>query len=158
MIFDKTDRGRRALPGLSSAWLAGGALYQSMGRLDACHGVARWDDALMWLRDYHASESIDEIQFWGHGKWGTANVDNACLDASALQPGHRWHGHLCAIRERMTPRAKWWFRTCETFGAERGHDFAQRCAARGKEVTPARAQYDQLPARYGPGRVLTDPG
>ena len=32
---------------------------------------------------------------------------------------------LCALRERLAPNALVWFRTCETFGASAGHDFAR---------------------------------
>lgn len=125
LIYDQTDRGRLAV-GLSTAWRAGATLYRGLGRLDAIRGVVDWEQALDWLAGVDADQPIDEIQFWGHGKWGSVMVDRVSLDAAALEPGHLHHRRLCAIRERMAPGALWWFRTCETFGADSGHDFARR--------------------------------
>jgi hypothetical protein len=127
LVYDETDR-RWPLPGLSSAWRAGAILYGRLGRLDADRGVSRWDEALDWIIDHRPGEPIDELQFWGHGKWGSIKVDSVPLDAAALSPGHEHHRRLCAIRERLSPGALWWFRTCETFGGEVGQDFAQRWA------------------------------
>lgn len=123
LVFDRTDR--RWLAGLSKAWRAGAALYRKLGRLDATRDAGDWDEALDWLAG-HGDEEIDEIQFWGHGKWGGVMIDRVALDAAALEPGHRHHRQLCAIRERLSPGALWWFRTCETFGAVAGQDFARR--------------------------------
>lgn len=126
MVFDRTDRGRRGLPGLSTAWRAGATLYRGLGRLDACRGVSEWSEALDWLAEFKAGEPIGEIQFWGHGNWGHIKVDSVPLASTALDAGHEHHERLCAIRERMSSESLWWFRTCETFGADRGHDFARR--------------------------------
>lgn len=126
MIFDRTDRGRRGLPGLSSAWRAGATLYRGLGRLDVCAGVSEWGQALDWIIDHEPEQPIAEIQFWGHGNWGTAKIAGNPLDIRALASGHEHHRRLCAIRDRLAPGALWWFRTCETFGADRGHDFAKR--------------------------------
>jgi hypothetical protein len=54
-------------------------------------------------------------------------VDGQPLDRSALEEGHPLHRSLCAIRQRLVPggEALWWFRTCEAFGAQAGHDFAR---------------------------------
>ena len=55
----------------------------------------------------------------------------AGLDAAALVNGHPLHRRLCDIRARLVPdgRALWWFRTCETFGADAGHVFAKAWSA-----------------------------
>jgi hypothetical protein len=124
LIFDRTDR-RWGVPRLSAAWRAGASLYRGLGWVDAWRPVSRWSEALDWLVG-HGDEPIDEIQFWGHGNWGCVKIDGVRLDAAALKPGSPHHARLCAIRERMSPGALWWFRTCETFGAEVGHDFARR--------------------------------
>jgi hypothetical protein len=127
MVFDRTCRGYGPLPGLTASWRAGGLLYRALKRLDAYQGVSSWDEALDWLVAHGAGAQVAEIQFWGHGKWGSAFVNRQPLDASALQPGHPFHARLRAIRERLVPGgdALWWFRTCETFGDEEGHAFAR---------------------------------
>jgi hypothetical protein len=53
-------------------------------------------------------------------------VDRDPLDGGALSPRHRLHRGIEALRERLVPGALLWFRTCETFGARRGIDFARR--------------------------------
>lgn len=122
LVYDRTcvrKRGR-----LTPIWKTGAALYRRLGRIDAVHGATSWDDALAWLASHDAP--IEEIQYWGHGKWGQAFVDEDALDAGALAGRHA--AAVAAIRERLAPDALWWFRTCETFGAHAGHDFAQRFA------------------------------
>lgn len=138
MIYDPTCRrqlvsfaGRsRVLPlGLSHAWRAGGLLYQGLRRLDRVQPVEDWPQALAWLVQtaHSTARPIQEVQFWGHGKWGAAQIDGASLDARALQPASPLYAPLCALREHLAgPESLVWFRTCETFGAQRGHDFARR--------------------------------
>ncbi|MBA2660684.1 MAG: hypothetical protein H0U74_00190 [Bradymonadaceae bacterium] len=127
MIYDDTCRGRGLRPGLTHSWVSGALMYRALGWLDLAQGATSWEQALGWLASVEPTREISEIQFWGHGKWGQAMIDRNVLDAGALEPSHTLHTHLAAIRERLVgPHALWWFRTCETFGAEAGHDFAQR--------------------------------
>src|SRR5512140_2188141 len=114
VIYDRT-----CAPGLSTAWAAGSVLYRGLGRIDAARGVASWDEALAWIGAQR--EPIEELQYWGHGKWGCALVDRDVLDAGALE-------RLAPLRERLAPDALVWFRTCETFGARAGSEFAARLA------------------------------
>lgn len=116
LVYDRTDR-------LSPVWRSGSVLYRGLRRIDAAKGVASWDEAFAWLATH---ENIAEIQYWGHGKWGRGLVDRASFDAETLRGEHA--AAIEAIRERLAPDALWWFRTCETFGAHAGHDFAQRLA------------------------------
>ncbi len=121
IVYDKTcvkTRGR-----LSPIWATGARLFKAVRRADEVCGVASWDEALTWLGT--RSEPIEEIQYWGHGKWGAAFVGEDVLDASALVDRRR---QLEPIRERLAPTAQIWFRCCETFGARRGIDFAERLA------------------------------
>lgn len=121
LVFDRTcTSGKR---GLSPAWSAGANLYRGLRRIDDARGVASWDEALDWLATQR--EPISQIQYWGHGKWGCALVDNDVFDASRLHDPR-----LDAIRERLTPDSLLWFRTCETFGARAGIDFAERLSDR----------------------------
>ncbi|MEO7734722.1 MAG: hypothetical protein ABIY55_27450, partial [Kofleriaceae bacterium] len=69
-----------------------------------------------------------ELQYWGHGRWGRALVADDVLDARAFAPADRRHRSLCALRAQLAPDALVWFRTCETFGARIGIDFAERLA------------------------------
>lgn len=122
IVYDRTcvkTRGR-----LSPIWATGAKLYRALRNVDAVQGVASWDEAFAWVTSHDAP--IREIQYWGHGKWGSALVDNDVLDRAALAGPRR--KQLEAVRERLAPDALVWFRTCETLGARAGHDFAQRLA------------------------------
>lgn len=127
MVYDRTCGGPWGLPGLTFSWRVGGVLYRALGRLDDWKGVASWPEALDWLLARSREERIAEIQFWGHGNWGCVLIDRVPLDVKALEPGHPWRERLVALRERLVEgsEALWWFRTCETFGTERGHAFAR---------------------------------
>src|SRR5262245_22928418 len=125
LIYDRTCHGRRGLPGLSSAWWAGARLYRVRGLLNGVCAAASWSEALDFLAGHRPGCAISEVQFWGHGKWGDARVGNELLDERALLRGHPLRQRLCAVRDRLAPRALWWFRTCETFGADRGQHFAR---------------------------------
>jgi hypothetical protein len=112
---------------LSLAWRAGARLYRAQRRIDAARGAGSWEGALGWLAS--CADPIAEIQYWGHGRWGRALIDrDDVLDADALSAGHRLYAPLEAVRERLAPNALIWFRTCETFGADVGRDFAMRLA------------------------------
>jgi hypothetical protein len=128
LVYDRTCT--RLGLGLSTAWSSGSLLYRGLGRLDAAFGASSWDDALGWLASVAPAQQIAEIQYWGHGKWGSARVGDDVLDGSALRDGHRHASVLAAIRERLTPdgEALIWLRTCESFGATAGLDFAQQLA------------------------------
>lgn len=124
LVYDRTCLGRGN--NLTPAWAAGSVLYRALGRVDAACAVTSWDEAFRWLAA--RPEPIDELQYWGHGNWGCARVADDVLDASALTAGHQHHAHLEALRDVLAPDALVWFRTCETFGAKRGIDFAERLA------------------------------
>ncbi len=126
MIYDATCAGRGLLPGLTASWKVGGWLYGALGRFDAWRGITRWEDGLAWLATFEPGAKLEEIQFWGHGHWGTAQVAGEALGIEALVPGHPHHAALCSIRERLSSdQAVWWFRTCETFGKAEGQRFAR---------------------------------
>ncbi len=130
MVYDQTCRGGFLRPGLSHAWWAGGHLYRGLGRFDAWMGVASWRQALTFLAEIEPSRSIGEVQYWGHGKWGTAKVGEEGLDAAVLNPSHELHELLGRVRDRFEPGGGglWWFRTCETAGAHRGRAFVRGLA------------------------------
>jgi len=122
MVYDRTRSAGRAL---ALSWRLGGWLYGRLDRLDAWYGAASWAEALEWLTRFRAPERIGEIQFWGHGHWGSVSIGRDPLDVRALEPAHPWHRSLSAIRDRLVPgESLWWFRTCETFGRAEGQAFA----------------------------------
>ena len=123
LVYDATCTGGRLPVGLSHSWLAGKYLYAGLGRLDGAVGVRSWAEALDWLGSQ--KQCIAEVQYWGHGRWGRALVQQDVLDAGALRPGHPLHPKLERVRERLSDDALWWFRTCDAFGARRGQDFAR---------------------------------
>jgi hypothetical protein len=96
-----------------------------LGRSDGAYGAESFADALAWLSRFRSDRPVDQVQFWGHGKWGRLFIHRDVLDRTALTPGHAHHVTLTALRERLSPNALVWFRSCETFGAVPGHDFAQ---------------------------------
>jgi hypothetical protein len=124
VVYDATQQLRppRAL-GLS--WRYGTRLYRALGRVDAAYGAGSFADALDWLSRIEPGRSIEELQFWGHGKWGRIFIAAEALDRSVLDAAHPHHAAFCALRERLAPDSLLWFRTCETLGARAGHDFAQ---------------------------------
>lgn len=132
MVYDRTCTGAPWRPGLSHAWASGQYLYKALGRIDRSLGVDSWDEALHWLGHVGGDRPIEEIQYWGHGKWGLARVDMVAFDADALAPTHRWASALDRIAERLLPdaRSQVWFRTCETLGCVPGQEFAQRLTER----------------------------
>jgi hypothetical protein len=117
LVYDRTQRW------LTRAWATGSLLYRGLGRLDQVRGVVSWDEALDWLGGLR--EPISEIQYWGHGKWGCALVRGSPLDVRSLSARRP---QLEAVREHLAENALLWFRTCETFGARAGQDFAERFA------------------------------
>ncbi|CAN5909807.1 hypothetical protein BH11MYX3_BH11MYX3_42800 [soil metagenome] len=124
LVYDKTcvRSGNR----LSIAWTAGSGLYRALGRIDASHGVASWGEALAWLATI--DQPIEELQYWGHGKWGGALVDDELLDVRSLGRDHQHRAGLDVLRGKLAPDALIWFRTCETFGARAGITFAEQLA------------------------------
>jgi hypothetical protein len=130
MIHDRTCRGRPPLPGLSHAWWLGGHLYRLLGRFDAWTGVASWPEALDFLRQAAPGRRIAEVQYWGHGKWGSPRIGTEPLDLHALGRDHPLAPALRDVAARMLPdeAGLWWFRTCEAFGARPGHAFARALA------------------------------
>ncbi len=127
MVYDRTCRGHWGRPGLSHAWWAGGVLYRAMRRFDAVQPVTSWDEAWDWLGKVQPDRPIAEVQYWGHGKWGGARVGSQVFDGGALLSGHEFQPGLSRLRDRLGEgdQGLFWFRTCETFGAEPGHAFAR---------------------------------
>ena len=133
VVYDATQRQRRPRA-LGLSWQYGTHLYRALGRVDAAHGARSFADAFAWLKQHQPTRPISELQFWGHGKWGRIFIDRETLDRRLLAPGHEHHAAFRALRERLTPDALLWFRTCETLGARAGQDFAAALA----EATGAR--------------------
>jgi hypothetical protein len=117
VVYDRTCVGRRG--SLTPAWAVGARLYRRLDRIDAWQGVASWDEAVMWILSLR--ERVSELQYWGHGRWGRVMIDDDVLDADGLD-------RIEPLRARLTDNALVWFRTCETFGANAGINFAERIA------------------------------
>jgi hypothetical protein len=124
VVFDATQMARppRAL---GASWWAGARLYRAMGHVDAAYGARSIGEALDWVIRTARERPIRELSYWGHGKWGRILIDREALDRAALAPGHGLRPRLEALRERLSPDALVWFRTCETLGAQSGQDFAK---------------------------------
>jgi hypothetical protein len=131
MVFDRTCGGPGPVPGLSTIWAAGARLYRARSSLDATLGAASWEEALSFVAGFEPERPIGEIQFWGHGKWGIALIGDDRFDERRLLWNDALAPALSAIKKRLpATRALFWFRTCETLGATRGHDFAAALSER----------------------------
>lgn len=124
LVFDRTCV--RKGGGLSVPWAAGSYLYRGLRRIDRAKGVASWAEAFAWLEQL--DEKIDELQYWGHGRWGRILIDREPLFSSSLLAGHEHHTGMSVLRDRLAPGALVWFRTCSAFGARRGIAFAEALA------------------------------
>jgi hypothetical protein len=126
LIYDGAPRSGETP--LRTAWSVGARVYSAMGRVDAHHGAKSWAEALTWLGGVRPHEPIDEIQFWGHGRWGLAKIDRDELSTRSFRREHPHRPLLAALKARLAPRALLWFRTCETLGADAGQAFAKTCS------------------------------
>ncbi len=130
LVYDATDKpGER---GLRTAWRTGARLYRALGRVDAFFPALSWASALAWLATFEGARPIAHVQFWGHGKWGGALIADDVFTRASLAAGAGFSEELGSIERRMLPDAGSlvWFRTCETLGAQRGHDFAMQLSER----------------------------
>jgi hypothetical protein len=127
VLFDATQA-KRPPRALGWSWSTGARLYRALGWIDGSFGATSFDQGLEWLLRATRERALGELQFWGHGKWGRALIAREALDRSALSPAHALRPRLEALRERLSPEALLWFRTCETLGASAGQDFARSLA------------------------------
>ncbi len=130
LIYDATKKqGER---GLRAAWSTGARVYRALGRVDAYFPATSWASALSFLATFQEGRPIGQVQFWGHGKWGGALIADDVFSRTTLGQGGATADALSAIERRMLPDAGSlvWFRTCETLGAQRGHDFAMQLSER----------------------------
>ena len=79
LVYDRTQNA------LTKAWSAGSVLYRGLRRIDVSKGVASWDEAFAFLRE--VGGPIEELQYWGHGKWGEARADAPCAVHARFPPG-----------------------------------------------------------------------
>jgi hypothetical protein len=131
LAYDATCKGGTWAPGLSTAWGAGAALYRGLGRLDAASGVASWSEALGFLASHEPDAALEEVQFWGHGRFGCVFVGKERLGVEELASSAHAEA-LDAIAARLA-RARAplvWLRTCEAFGGPSGHAFARALSRR----------------------------
>ena len=108
LAYDATCRGGTWAPGLSTAWGAGAALYRALGRLDAARGVASWSEALAFLASHEPEAALEEVQFWGHGRFGCVFVGKERLGVDELaSPAHAAAlDAICAMAERVVRGAR----------------------------------------------------
>ncbi len=125
MIYDQTCTRGYGPVGLTHSWVAGGVLYQSLGRLDGCRGVDNWDQALRWLVRKGKEQPISEIQVWSHGKWGEVYLDGDVFDETVFEEDHPLHPGVCALKRVLAPDERLWLRTRDPCVATRGHSFAE---------------------------------
>ncbi len=127
LIYDRDCEGPGATRWLSRSFAIGAKLFGRARFFDAVIPSRSWAQALRATLDAADHHAIDEIQFWGHGKWGRALLGAESLDLPALS-GRGELPHLLSEvgRHMRSSDATLWFRTCETLGAHTGHDFGRR--------------------------------
>jgi hypothetical protein len=128
VVYDRTQTRPGLAPGLSSIWRAGTRLYSLRGLADASLPAGSWSEAFDWLANVRPGERISEIQLWMHGLWGDARIGDDVFDRRSLVRGSERLAPLARIRARLAPGALFWFRTCQTFGAEKGQRFVSALA------------------------------
>jgi hypothetical protein len=133
VVFDATQQ-KRPPRALGYSWRYGTQLYGALGRHDGAFGARDFAEAFAWLNGYQPEQQIQELQFWGHGKWGQILIDRQPLGRELFEPSHALNPAFQGFRERLAPDALIWFRTCETLGAQPGQDFASALS----DVTGAR--------------------
>lgn len=130
LVYDATCKGSWT-PGLSTAWGAGATLYRGLGRLDAALGVASWAEALAFLASHAPGAPLEEVQFWGHGRFGCVFVGKERLGVDELSSAaHQEALDAVAVRLARAGEPLVWLRTCEAFGGPSGHTFARALTRR----------------------------
>jgi len=119
IIYDKTDKNF-----VGWTWVVGSWLYSLFNRVDARYGAISWADALDWVIRISENKEITEIQFWGHGSWGGAVINGDWLTSWWAQR-EPLNSRLLTVRNRLAKDFVWWFRTCNSFGAHKGMEFAK---------------------------------
>lgn len=128
MIYDATtirDGVDWKEDGLAYSWFAGGKLYRIFRWLDKTKGVESWEEALDYLIEQGKKEPISQVQYWGHGFWGSAWIGSQRVDSKILAEGKPLRKKFEELSELLTEDALWWWRTCQTYGTEYGQQFAK---------------------------------
>ncbi len=132
VLYDDTCRQEFSLGplrlGLTHSWIWGASLFKSLGRVDRYAGVKTWAEAFDFLKECGQNSTISSLEYWGHGKWGEVRVGCERLRISSFEESHPHYNGLLALQRCLSAESTLWFRTCETFGGDLGHAFAQRAA------------------------------
>jgi hypothetical protein len=108
-IYDKTQSW------LTASWWMGSLLRSIRKGRDEILSVESWDDMVKQLEPL---SGVKRVEYWGHGSTGSVSCDHRRLRANVLP----------AVKHIMDgPESLWWWRTCNTFQAQSGRDFAQHC-------------------------------
>lgn len=134
MVYDVTERSRNRW--LADSWYWGARLYLARGKLtedpeddfDTCKGVRSFEEMVRWLLSLN--EPIEEIQYWGHGWFGTFAINRRHYAGNVLKEKKEGRENslyplLVDLKEQLTEESLWWFRTCCTFGTDAGQEFAE---------------------------------
>lgn len=121
MIYDSMENSP-----VGWAWKIGAILFWILRRFHKIHGATSWEGALDWALKVSDGKTINELHFWGHGRWGQAFINGKHLGVWAVQrKDSSTHSKLLAFASRLTKDSLVWFRTCATIGNASGHEFAR---------------------------------
>ena len=115
LIYDNGDK-------LTPTWWFGSLLRAD--RFDARKGCKSWAEALDWVNSH---SRISHLEYWGHGAPGQVILNKEALTERSFVI-QKTQKQLEALKQRLTPNALVWFRTCSTFKGTDGHRFATKWA------------------------------
>jgi hypothetical protein len=117
MIYDASEEDRN--PFLAASWFWGARLYKARNKLDHYKGVRSLDEMIEYVLKF---DSVDELEFWGHGREGAFFIDNKRIGWNNLAE------RFGDMRNVFHDDSLIWWRTCSTFHGEYGHRFAATAA------------------------------
>ncbi len=122
-------------------WKAGGFIDRVRLFADAVVPAGNWDEALRGVLDAVERQStkqgspatIASLQFWGHGSSGTSHMGSGTgskLNKTTLGEGGALAPLVSQVAQKMHPsEGSVWFRQCNCFTGQPGHDFAVAASA-----------------------------
>lgn len=126
LIYDHDCKGPGPTHWLAHSFRLGVKVFGGARFFDAVIPSESWAQALRGVLCASTHEAIEEIQFWGHGKWGRALIGEESLDRAVVTGPGELPDLMKEVGTRMpSPTATLWFRTCETLGAQPGQEFAR---------------------------------
>jgi hypothetical protein len=128
LLYDASPRRLADLAKLSAPLSLGALALTVCGRFDGAFRARSWAEAFGWLLFVGSRRPLEEVQVWSHGRWGEARLEYDPLTVDCFARSHALYPILSRVRRVLEGGALVWFRTCATFGALSGREFARVAA------------------------------